>query len=371
MKIKLAILDGDAGYLERLSSHFAARYAGRLEVYAFTGWEAARECFANTRIDVFLAGESFDIHDGMVPKRCGFAYLTNSPGAAAVSGARAVCKYQKAEALYRQVLEIFDSACGLADGGGGAGIGTRVVVFTAASGGTGCSTAAAACAMCLSRAGHAALYLNLEPLGDSGAFFTGDGQSDFSDVIFAIKSGTANLPLKLEIGARRDSSGVFFFAPPRTALDLLELDEGDIDELMARLRDSGAYEYVVADAPLSAGRPAMRLLRHAQAAVFVSDGSRMSNGKLAAAMRVLEIMENREDGARVPPAYIFYNKYSGKTSSSDSYEGVRVLGGAPRYEGADTGRIARILSESGAFDALAEEAEESRTAGARRGQYGV
>jgi MinD-like ATPase involved in chromosome partitioning or flagellar assembly len=371
MKIKLAILDGDGGYLDRLSSFFAARYAGRLEVYAFTGWEAARECLANSRIDVFLAGESFDIRDDMLPKRCGFAYLTNSPGMAAVNGVRAVCKYQKAEELYRQVLEIFDSSCGAAGGRGGAGAGQRVILFTSASGGTGCSAGAAACAARFARAGRAVMYLNLEPLGDSGAFFAGEGRSDLSDVIFALKSGAANLPLKLEIGARRDSSGVFFFAPPRTALDLFELDEDDIDALMARLREAGAYEYVVADAPLSAGRIAMRLLRHAQSVVFVSDGSRMSNGKLAAALRVLEIMENREDGARVPPAYIFYNRYSGKTSSSENYEGVRVLGGAPRYEGADTARIVRTLSESDAFDALAADMDEAPAGAAGRGQYGV
>ncbi|MDR1217641.1 MAG: chromosome partitioning protein ParA, partial [Oscillospiraceae bacterium] len=282
------------------------------------------------------------------------AYLTDSPDIGTVNGRRAVCKYQRAETLYRSVLEIFDASAGAIGVRGGAG-GTRgVVLFTAASGGTGCSSCAAACAVRFARAGRRTLYLNLEPLGGAGAFFTGEGQSDFSDVIFALKSGAANLQLKLEIGARRDDSGVFFFAEPRTAFDMRELDGGDMDALMTQLETSGMYEYIVVDAAFAPGPTVSCMLRRATALVFVSDGSEMANMKLERARRALEIMESQDDAARTPPVYVFYDKFSGKTGERAQYDGARVLGGAPRYEGADTARIVSILSELDAFDALAD-----------------
>jgi cellulose biosynthesis protein BcsQ len=263
-----------------------------------------------------------------------------------------VGKYQRAETIYKRVLEIFDSCARYAGEGAASGGRCEIILFTSASGGTGCSTSAAACAVRLARSGKPALYLNLEPLGDSGAFFSGEGRTDLSDIIFALKSSAANLPVKLEIGARRDASGVFFFAPPRTALDISELDGGDIDALAARLRESGMFEYVVADAPLAPGRLAAHVMRHAQKVVFVSDGSDMCERKMAAARRVLEIMEGREEGARVPPVYVLYNKLAGGEGVRSAWDGARVLGGTPRCAGADTARVVRLLSESDVFDEL-------------------
>ncbi|MDR1590165.1 MAG: chromosome partitioning protein ParA [Oscillospiraceae bacterium] len=368
MRIRLAVLDSDRGYLDRLSAFFAARYADKLETYTFTERDAALECLPRSRINVFLAGETFDVRAEKLPKRCGFAHLTDSPDTGAADGRRTVFKYQAADMIYKAALELFDMSAGPVRGRGGEDA-RGVVLFTAASGGVGCSSCAAACATRFARAGRKTLYLNLEPLGDAGAFFAGAGQSDFSDIIFAIKSGAANLPLKLEIGARRDRSGVFFFAPPRTALDMRELDGDNMDSLMTQLETSGLYEYIIIDAAFSPGPLTASLLLHATSVVFVSDGSEMANGKLRRAHREIEIIESQSDRTRVPPVYIFYDKFSGKTGDFAQYDGARVIGGAPRWEGADTARIMEILSELDAFDVLAD-ADGGASADAGRGTRG-
>jgi cellulose biosynthesis protein BcsQ len=354
MRIRLAVLDGDRGYLDRLSAFIAARYAEKLEAYMFTDRDAALKCLESSRINVFLAGEAFNIRAETLPRRCGFAYLTDSPDTSDANGRRTVCKYQRADMIYKAALEIFDMSAGPDAVSGGGEAARGVVMFTSASGGVGCSSCAAACALRFARAGHKTLYLNLEPLGDAGAFFSGAGQSDFSDVIFAIKSGAANLPLKLEIGARRDSSGVFFFAPPRTALDMRELDSDNLDSLMTQLETSGLYEYIIADAAFSPGPQIASLLRHATRVVFVSDGSEMANRKLDRARRELEIIEEQSERTRTPPVYIFYDKFSGRTGSYAQYDGALVLGGAPRCDGADTVRIMESLSRLDVFDALSD-----------------
>ena len=75
MRIRLAILESDTVYLNRIVSAFIIKYADKLEVYSFTDKDAAIQFLKSARIDVFLAGESFQVTEGEIPSACGFAYL--------------------------------------------------------------------------------------------------------------------------------------------------------------------------------------------------------------------------------------------------------------------------------------------------------
>ena len=78
MKIKLALLEGDSGYLNRVVPMFNNKYANELEIYSFTDVDAAMECLEEKKIDVLLASDVFKINYSLIPKRCGFAYLVES-----------------------------------------------------------------------------------------------------------------------------------------------------------------------------------------------------------------------------------------------------------------------------------------------------
>lgn len=45
MKIKLAILENDVNYLNRIVVAFNTRYADKLEIYSFTKYDAAIEAW--------------------------------------------------------------------------------------------------------------------------------------------------------------------------------------------------------------------------------------------------------------------------------------------------------------------------------------
>ena len=52
MKLKVAILDNDINYLDRLTSTFNSKYADKLEVYSFTEKEKVIETLKKVRMDV-------------------------------------------------------------------------------------------------------------------------------------------------------------------------------------------------------------------------------------------------------------------------------------------------------------------------------
>ena len=84
MKIRLAILDRDSIYVSRIAKVFEAKYADMLELYSFTEEELAKEQLKSSKIDVFLASDSFEISLKEIPSNCGFAYLVESPDISSV-----------------------------------------------------------------------------------------------------------------------------------------------------------------------------------------------------------------------------------------------------------------------------------------------
>lgn len=107
MKIKLAILESDTVYLERISTTFGTRYSEQLELYCFTDEKLAMDTVNSAKIDVMLANESFEIQAELLPDDCAFAYLVDSVDIGSVRGQPVICRFQRAEMIYKQILSLY------------------------------------------------------------------------------------------------------------------------------------------------------------------------------------------------------------------------------------------------------------------------
>lgn len=351
MKIRLALLDHDRNYLDAICSSFEVKYPDKLEMYSFTDLSIALSALKDTKIDVFLADGSFDINTDLLPSKCSFSYLTEMQGVASVKGQKAVCKFQKADLIYKYVLSIYSEKVEnisrtTSDNGT-----AKIVFFNSISGGAGASTMAAAAAIRFAASNKKTLYLNLEKFGCADVFFEGCGQFDMSDVIFALKSKKGTLGLKLESCVRCDASGVYFYSSPKIALDMLELDSDDIIALLEELKASGEYDYIIVDTDWAIDKNCCAVLKTAHSIVWVGDGSQISNSKLTRAYGSLAAMEQTSDITLCGRVCVIYNKFSNKTGQTlDGSVGLRNLGGVPRKEGSDAVQTAKWLSEMQMFD---------------------
>lgn len=352
MKIKLAILEKDRSYLTRIVSAFGTKYADKLEIYSFTDSDVAFATINTSKIDVLLASDGFDIDASKLPKRCAFAYLVDSVDIDMVSNQRAICKFQKADLIYKQILSVYSENASNITGFKMNSDEGKIILFCSPSGGVGCSTAAAACAMHMASAGKKTLYLNLEKFGAADLFFNGQGQFDMSDIIFALKSKKANLHLKLESCIKQDASGVNFYSQPKVALDMMELSVDEILRLLSEIQLMGEYAYIIIDADFSLCKDSLRLYREARDIVLVGDGSELSNSKLRRAYEAVSIMEQNADAPLTNRMSFMYNKASSKTGQSVEIQGLRELGGAPKYERATTAQILAQLAPMELFDKI-------------------
>ncbi len=349
MKIKLAILDTDQNYLNRITSIFTGRFADKLEVYSFTSQELALSRLQSIRIHVMLATTAFQIQPEALPRHCAFAWLVESNDIGSFNGSSAICKFQRVEQIYKQILGLYAEKAELMGStplsNGEQGV---TLAFMPASGGVGASTMAAACGVHFARQGKKVLYLNLEAYGGADSYFQGEGRYTLSDVIYALKSRTVNLALTLESSVRQSTSGVFFFAQSNMALDMAELTTEDVRRLLDTLRLTGGYDYIIVDMDFSLEASCRGLYRGMDALVWVGDGTPASNNKTSRAYASLVILEQNEAAPLNEHLVLTYNKFSRHVGQQ--LEGVKVAGGCPRYEGASTEQIIQQMAGMDMFD---------------------
>ncbi len=352
MKIKLAILENDAGYLSRIVNVFSTKYADKLQIYSFTDPQTAISTAESAKIDVMLASEAVELDISKLPKRMGFAYFVESPGVDMIDGQRAINKFQKADLIYKNILSIYSENAGNVSAFRQGNENNKTIIFEPVSGGCGASSAAASCAIRFAKKGKKTLYLNLEKFGSADCFFTAQGQFDMSDIVFALKSKKTNLSIKLESCVRQAENGVYFFAQPKIALDMLELNLENIDRLITDLQVMSSYDYIIIDCDFSIDKEALAVLKKADAVVWVSDGSEISNTKLFRAYNALVTMEQSMEDSISGKIVTMYNQFSNKIGRMiDSVE-LRNIGGAPRYQHATLVQVLEQLSSMDMFDKL-------------------
>lgn len=352
MRIKLAILENDQNYLKRIVSVFSTKYADKLEVYSFTDRELAFQTLDKSRIDVFLSGEVFDIDTDLIPKYCGFSYLVNSPGVESCRNQRAICKFQKVDLIYKQILSIYSDNAGSISGLKLGDDSTKVIVFSSPGGGAGTSSAAAGCAVHYARQNKKTLYLNLEKYGSSDIFFSADGMFNMSDVIFALKSKKSNIAMKLESCVKQAESGVYFYSRSQVALDMQELDREDVLRLISELKLTGSYDYIILDMDFNMDKDTMDIYRQAHAAVWVGDGSEISNIKLQRAYEALCLMEQNSEEMLSRRLCLVYNRFSSKAGRTAQGIDIKNIGGIPVYVHADARQVVEQIAPMSMFDKI-------------------
>ncbi len=354
MKIRLAILEMDENYLERIVSVFGTKFADKFEIYSFTDLKAVIEILESAKIDVMIANDIFDIDVSDIPKRCSLVYFVDTANIDMLRGQKAIFKFQKAELIYKQILNIYSEKVGNTLGMKGDNTNTSIILFDSISGGVGTSSMASACALHYAKKQKKVLYLNLEKFGGADAFFSAEGQFNLSDVIYALKSRKANILLKLESCVKQDARGVFFYAKPKVALDMLELNSDEIINMILELKKSGVYDLIIIDTDLSMNKEFLQVYRQAQSIVWVSDGSEISNEKIISAFTVLSILEKNAEDPLNDRIFLIYNKFSNKTSRTIEESWVKDIGGAPKYEYASIKQIQFQLSQLDIFDKINE-----------------
>lgn len=352
MKIKVAIVERDKGYLERISRSLSTRYPDDIQLYAFTDLDKAMAEIEKNKINLLIATEEYEVDTEKIPYTCAFAYLVDYRDVETVRGKPAVCKFQKTDLLYKQMLSLYSEIAADIKGVKYENDNFRQIVFTSPCGGVGTSTMAAAYALRSARKGHQVLYLNLETFGSADTFFRADGLYDMSDIVYALKTRRSNITMKIESCVKQDASGVYFLSQSKSVLDILELTYEERKELLNIFREQGKYDMIIIDCDFTLSEDNLRFLQQMDAIVLVSDGSVFSNVKM---FRAYDAVREREMGSDLQVGnrmMVAYNQYDQETGNLLAALDIKELGVVPKYRGATTEQLLVQLANMSVFDAL-------------------
>lgn len=346
MRIRLAIYDPNIEFMTRISKIFQQKYADKIELSIFTNEDTLYQNLKEVHTDMVLFDRSVKFRMEMLPEGITAGYLSDIADVEEIEGFPAICKYQKAETIYKMILGLYaenSSDVKLKNNGGD----IKIILFTSAQGGSGTSTVAAAYA--LRRAEEKkkkVFYLNLEKLGDSGLYFGGEGKQSFSDVIFALKSRKGNLLMKMESVTERDPSGVDFFCSCRNAYDMFELTDGEVEALLQGFQQSSGYEELVID--LSGeltDRIVMLMKDYADKIIYVEDADAAGEGKFQRFCEAICVMEQRRRCNILNKIRLLYNRHSANQSIAYKKSAVPVIGGLDWYQGIGGRRLVKEISQ--------------------------
>lgn len=351
MKIRVGILDQDPIYISRLIRYFTTYYIDKVEVSAFYDQEKFLEFIQHTKIDVFLASPGLVSEDIDLPRTIIMAYLSESSQAQSMNDIKVVYKYQKAELLYREILGLYaelDQKTAYKE----AGDVSPLYLFMGASGGTGTTTMAIACAIRLASCGKKVLYLNLEENGVIAPVLQGEGNETMSDVLYAVKSNHSNLVLKLESMVRKNEQGVYFYEPFPLTLDAHEMTEKDLAEILDTIVVYLLYDYVIVDSESSVFWKRNLLMKYAKRIFIVNDGAEISNLKLNKILQELMIRDENEEERTMAKVRILYNRYTNRSRDVDTQYQEIVYGRINEIENSASKRVVEDISRRPFFDKL-------------------
>lgn len=333
MKLKVAVLDQDKDFMNRLSKAFQKRYEDKISLMLFSDEESLLEGIRDIRVDLLLVDHSAIPDMEKFPAGIVKGWLCDLPEANEIDGIPAVCKYQNVENIYKSIVGIY------AENSGNIVLkqhdsDVKTVLFTSSQGGAGTSSAAAAYAFYSAKNGKKVFYLNLEKFGNADHYFSSEGTLSFSDVIYTLKSKNSNLALKLESVIQTDPSGVDFFHTCKNAFDMFELKDQEIENLISVLPQVRKYDEIILDHSGDlTDRMVMLMQNCADQIVYISDGSMTGNGKFERFCEAVRVLEQRNDWNMLGKTVLLYNRFSSKTGKQLGKTAVPVVGGINRFEG--------------------------------------
>lgn len=350
MKIRLGILDDDANYTKRFSAYLNT-HSDQIDLFIFSTWDSFQSFLEQKFVDVLLAEPKLVPERETFPKNMQAAYFSATQDVETIRDLRAVCKYQKAGLLIREVKSLYaelDKGETLKAGGSR----TRIIAFRGVSGGVGTTTCAIACARTLAAMRQKVIYLNLEENGCVFPLLAGEGTSTLSDILYAIKSKSANLQLKMESMIRQDPSGVFFYAPFTVVPDAVEMKREDVRALFDTILASGNFGTLIIDTDSCRTAAEQEAMARADQVVLVSDGHEISNIKLRRLVQAMRIADDTSGTRILGYTTILYNRYGKISKDAVTEPRIGIFGHIQEAEGASAQQAVVEAQRQGGFARL-------------------
>ncbi len=401
MKIKIAFLTDDGIYLSRISEAYSKRYGDTYEVLHIEDIDNISAEVTEKGIDILAAEDTFAENVQGIPTSCAVVWLTeerdeeNTENGIIFIFTKLDVIFKTIEAIYKVNLErekirleqerleklrlererqererrereererlrrekeeqerlererLEEERRKNAN---------KIIVFMSPHGGTGASATAAACSVRFAGQDKKILYLNLERIGCTSSFFhSRSGSMDLSGVIYAVKSRSTHEKQRIKKCLQQDESGVYFYAQPKSALDMVAMKPEDIVELLERIKETELYDYIIIDMDFIPEAEYLEVYDKSKKIIFISDGTEIANEKTMRAHDVLAALEISRKVRVSHRVSVVYNKFVEDSGQKlDSVSPMPEICSLPICGTSSPNEVIKLLATVDALDKVIE-----------------
>lgn len=214
--------------------------------------------------------------------------VLNESGVRRLEGMANIDKYQQAESVVRELLEIYMEIMGEQPPGLTKGCNTKFIGLYSPV--RRCMQTSFAVTMSqLLAAKYRTLYLNFEQYAGLAALLPDSQTRDLADLLYFLNSDKNKFKLRMQTIVRQN--GELYYVPPiKVGQNLLSVTEGEWMNLLKCIEETGEYEYVILD--LSEGIQGLfDILRVCTIIFTLTKDDRISEGKILQYEQVLAMCE--------------------------------------------------------------------------------
>lgn len=245
--IKLVIADANQPYVMSLSQYLQDEYGQALELTYFTQPSLLEAYISECKdMDILLLDEIFAQRINHIHKPGMVVILSEQQGIEGQS--HQIYKYQKADAIGKQLMEILDQGSNKTitltkrKGQG------KIIGVYSPEGAAGKSTVAFHLAQQYALNARKVLYLSFESFSSLSIFKEKEGAYGATYLLHLLKNKASNAQLKLNAMKCVDGDTQIHFLPRESnVLEYKDLKREDVEQLLEFLRTQSGYDAVIAD----------------------------------------------------------------------------------------------------------------------------
>jgi len=253
-RLNLVIADRDEDYVKSFSDFLTFKYSNRFQISYFTKYDCLLDFIENEgkKVDILLVDIDMYTEDMPFDKVGTVIILTSGNQPVIETEYKHINKYQHGDRIVGDIIE----ACSMENKGISQRVYTnknkaaRIVTFFSPAGGSGTTCIALGSSVQCALRGMTVLYLDFQTLSSTKMFFESSSKArGFSDILFALKDGGADVAVKIEaLRCVDEEYNIHFFTPAQSGVELWEVTPGEYAAFIRQIRAMGYYDVIFIDA---------------------------------------------------------------------------------------------------------------------------